>query len=304
VLVLERTVWLLWLQGWDQAPWLALRAAESWEINNPTWNVERLSLDNLGDYVSDVEYIYDQSKTMSPQWIADIVRVSLLKNHGGLWADATMFCMQPLDPWVHDAVAPAGIWMYHGRGAGMSAGAGPTIWMIASQRDSLAIDRWKRACDDYWARNSEPQTYFWLDGLFRELYESDAEFRNTWLRAPYLYCDTRGQAHTLARGRSMFTDTPSLKRIFRDRPPYALKLWWGRWERNFPDVDSEKCRASNAYYAIQMSTRRVTYIHPMRSKDSRAFRAKIRMQDIGYAVVTKLKPLVRVARRWLRRVKH
>ena len=44
---LNKTIWILWLQGWDQAPWLQQQVAESWEINNPTWNVVRLSLENL-----------------------------------------------------------------------------------------------------------------------------------------------------------------------------------------------------------------------------------------------------------------
>lgn len=258
---MQKNIFLLWLQGWDKAPWLSKQVAESWEINNPGWTIHYIDFENLKEYVTDIDYIYDTTKNISPQAKSDIIRLSLLKNHGGVWADATMLCMQPLDPWVYDAVEPAGLWMYHGNGAGMPKEIGPASWFVISKKNSYMIQAWKNACDIYWNSKSSAHDYFWMDTLFKILFENDPIFKETWLKAPYLYCELDGQSHTLHH-HSMFNDTPHIKKLFMEKPPYALKLW-KTWNDVFSDGSSLQCKQTNAFYAIQMSKRKVSYIHTM-----------------------------------------
>ena len=68
------------------------------------------------NYVNDIDYIYVQNKIISPQAKSDIIRLSLLKNYGGIWADSTLLCMQPLSFWFYEALSKTGMWMYHGHG--------------------------------------------------------------------------------------------------------------------------------------------------------------------------------------------
>ena len=65
--MLNKTIWLLWLQGWDSAPWLIKQVAESWEINNPDWKIEYVTLGNLHKYVQDVDYLYDEFKKLQDE---------------------------------------------------------------------------------------------------------------------------------------------------------------------------------------------------------------------------------------------
>ena len=108
-MVLEKNIFLLWLQGWDKAPWLQRKVLDSWIINNPDWNIKLIDQNNLGQYLNDIDYIYDEKKEISAQAKSDIVRLGLLKKYGGIWADSTLLCMQPLDHWVFDAVNKTGI---------------------------------------------------------------------------------------------------------------------------------------------------------------------------------------------------
>ncbi|WP_349370902.1 capsular polysaccharide synthesis protein [Salinarimonas sp.] len=271
--MLNKTVWLLWLQGWDTAPWLVRQVAESWKINNPGWNIEFLSEGNLGRYVNDIDYIHSDDKDISPQAKSDIIRLSLLKNHGGVWADATLLCMQPLEPWVEEAAKPAGLWMYHGSGGGMRPTQGPASWFIVSHKNGLMIEKWKTACDSYWRSNDSVKNYFWLDALFRKLFESDKDFRECWKRAPYLYCSWQGQAHMLAYPGGTTSSDDGVKSILEQKPPYILKLWWKRWADIFPDVAADEAKRSNGYFAVQMSKRSFTHRHRMLSKGSLAFAA-------------------------------
>lgn len=259
--MLQNNIFILWLQGWENAKWLNKQVVESWEINNPDWKILLIDLVNLKDYVSDIDYVYDINKNISPQAKSDIIRLSLLKNHGGIWADATMLCMQPLDHWVHEAVEPVGLWMYHGCGGGMSKEVGPASWFIVSKKEGNIISKWKEACDSYWNSNNFASNYHWMDELFCKLFHENDEFRESWLKVPYLYCDLDGQSHTLAYY-GMENDTPHIKELFEKSPPYALKFW-KHWNDIFPEVNSENCVNSNGYHAIQLSKRQYCFQHVM-----------------------------------------
>lgn len=257
--MLDKNIFILWLQGWDNVPWLVKQVSESWQINNPDWKIHHIDFDNLKNYVTDIDYIYDESKHITPQAKSDIIRLSLLKNHGGVWADATMLCMQPLNHWVFDAVEFSKLWMYHGQTAGMDKEVAPASWFIISEKNEHMITKWKEACDIYWSQRSHAHTYGWIDELFRDLFYSDEKFHDLWLQAPYLYCELDGQSHTLAH-HGMENNTPHIKQLFLEKPPYALKFW-RRWCDIFPDTNTEACQNSNGYFAIQMSKRGVCYRH-------------------------------------------
>jgi hypothetical protein len=73
--------------------------------------VELVSADNLHEFVR-IPYIHQPH--IKEQAKSDIIRLHLLAQHGGVWADATVLCLQPLDHWLYDMLAPARFWMYHG----------------------------------------------------------------------------------------------------------------------------------------------------------------------------------------------
>lgn len=254
--ILPKNIFLLWLQGWEHTSvtWLIKQVAESWEINNPDWKIHYIDLNNLKDYVNDIDYIYDTKKKITPQAKSDIIRLSLLKNHGGVWADATMLCMQSLDNWVHTSVEPAGFWMYHGHGAGLQKEFGPASWFIVSLKDNYVITKWKEMCDIYWHHNDFAHNYSWMDHLFKNLLQHNKQCWDLWAKVPYVYCELDGQAHTLAHY-GMDKNSPHIKALLTTFPPYALKFWKD-WNILFPDITTEKCKNSNGYCAIQLSKRK------------------------------------------------
>jgi len=260
--MLEKNIFLLWFQGWENAPWLQKQVAKSWEINNPEWKIHYIDIENLKNYVNDIDYIYDTNNDISYAAKSDIIRLSLLKNHGGIWADSTVLCMQPLDHWVYEAVEPARLWMYHGCGGGMSKEFGPASWFIVSKKESYMITNWKRECDAYWNQNHSTNNYFWMDSLFKKLFENDEIFKQLWLNAPYLYCELDGQSHTLSYENNyrMNGNTPHIKKLFLENPPYILKFW-NYWHDLFPDTTTDECINSNGYYAIELSKRKYCYKH-------------------------------------------
>ena len=260
---LNKTIWLLWLQGWDQVPWLHQQISKSWETNNPDWKVEYVSLANLPNYVTDIDYIYDLTKQISPQIKSDIIRASLLKNHGGVWADSTMLCVQPLDHWIHEAVEKQGFWMYRGDGAKMDISVGPAIWFMASYPNSIIASKLKSACDQFWQINNEPDTTGFLDARFKHCFETDDEFRQSWSKVPSLDSSADGQAHCFAKYNSMIEDYSWLKLLLLQKPPYVLK-YWSWWHDIYPDITVDKCRNSNGFFALELAKKGLIYKHEMK----------------------------------------
>jgi len=254
-MTLSKNIFILWLQGWDNVSWLNKQVAESWQINNPDWKIHYICLNNLKEYIDDIDYIYDCNKTISPQAKSDIIRLSLLKKYGGIWADSTLLCMKPLDTWINEYISPIGFWMYHGHGAEMDKENGPASWFIVSEKDNYLITKWKEECDKYWLDEERKyaDNYFWMDNLFKYLYNNNEIFKDLWDKVPYIYCELDGQSHTLAHHK-MENNTLHIKKIFLNEPPFVLKLW-NNWNYLFPNINTDKCIKSNAYFAIKMSKR-------------------------------------------------
>jgi hypothetical protein len=96
---MPKTVWFLWLQGMDNAPHVVRKCHESWVARNPGWRVVTLDETTL-PAVASVDYSGGNIASLSRQHKSDLLRLDLLAHHGGVWADATCFCMQPLDDWL------------------------------------------------------------------------------------------------------------------------------------------------------------------------------------------------------------
>ena len=47
LLFMTKNIFLLWLQGWDKAPWLQKKVLESWKINNPSWDIILIDQKNI-----------------------------------------------------------------------------------------------------------------------------------------------------------------------------------------------------------------------------------------------------------------
>jgi hypothetical protein len=261
---LPKNIWIYWAQGWDNAPLLQKYVASSWKINNKNWKVRLLHDDNVKNFIKeDVPYLFDKNKNITYQAKSDIIRLAILNKYGGVWADSTLLCMQPLDHWVHEAVDPSGIWMYHSWGAGIPDNQGISSWFIISKKNSYIINKWKKSCDEYWLKRNESNIYFWMDALFNKLYYNDEKFNELWKLTPYLSSEDYGQAHCLSKKIKMDDNNHELKLFFKNSPPYVLKFW-NHWNDIFPDIKDEKCRHSVGYFAILMAKRGFQYKHPFK----------------------------------------
>jgi hypothetical protein len=125
---------MLWLQGFQDAPPVVQACLRSWKLRNPTWRVVELTDANLSQYI-DAESLTDlRALNVRPQLLSDLVRLYLLRDYGGVWVDATCFCCQPLDSWLHDSV-PSGFFAFRNPGPDRILSS----WFIAASQGNPLI---------------------------------------------------------------------------------------------------------------------------------------------------------------------
>lgn len=187
---MNKVIWTCWFQGRDQAPQLVQRCLSSWETQNPTWELRCLDSRLLQRYV-DIPSFY--GKIITHASLSDVLRILLLREYGGIWADATLLCNRPLDTWL-DAYLEQGFFAF----ARPPGSARPlSTWFLATEEHHLLVARWCARTLDFWAEHRRADDYFWSHGLFRDLLKTDPEFAHTWNMVPKVSVDGPCAIHHL-----------------------------------------------------------------------------------------------------------
>ena len=171
----------MWLQGLDVAPELVKRCVYSWQRHNPDWKIIVLDEQNLKEYIEVYDFVGRNRATITIQALSDIIRINLLAKFGGVWADATCFCCQPLAEWI-------GNYMTSGFFAFEKPGPDRLIsnWFLASGKNCHLTQTFCKATNSYWSQNYFPfQKSRWGRKIIKEL--SKILNRNVRLASLWVY---------------------------------------------------------------------------------------------------------------------
>lgn len=151
---IPRRIWILWYQGVAEAPLVVRKCIASWQRQNPAWEVVVLDAGNLAEFVelSVPETILAR---LSLAHRSDLVRLALLSRYGGVWADATTYCRQPLDSWIDDHCV-SGLFLFHKPGRDRLI----ANWFIAAEQGEPLISALYARLSEYWVRNDFPKPGF------------------------------------------------------------------------------------------------------------------------------------------------
>jgi hypothetical protein len=106
---IPKIIWSLWLQGREEAPDLVRLNFDRWTRLSPDYRLEILDQRDVDAlFKEDDLAIADQPV----QVLSDVVRARLLCDHGGIWADAALFPVRPLDDWLPDTLNSAGLFAF------------------------------------------------------------------------------------------------------------------------------------------------------------------------------------------------
>lgn len=185
---IPKTIWIYWDRGEEGAPDLVRHCIASWRDQNPGWEVCVL---DAATAAKTVDLPHDPAG-ISVQSYADLLRLRLLRERGGVWADATAYCLAPLDEWL-PPLAQMGFFAYTWTRndlwfiwPGMRRTL--TNWFIASEPEGMIISRWEEASFDYWEDRKKPLIYYWPHVLIDYLYLTNRPFRHLFKDVPKVGC--------------------------------------------------------------------------------------------------------------------
>jgi hypothetical protein len=145
--VLPKIIWLFWSQGFAAAPQLVSTCVESWREKNPGWEVRLLDESSAEPYLRRAAIPWHWLEKLPLEKKANILRMRLLTEEGGVWADATTFCLRPLDEWLPDCIS-AGFFCFRDPGPDRLV----ANWFLASGPSNRLACLWRDAHEEFWSR--------------------------------------------------------------------------------------------------------------------------------------------------------
>ena len=181
---MRKIIWTCWFQGRTHAPELVQKCVRSWEDRNPGWNVRCLDASSALRYAPALVNFDLSEREVTAASLSDVLRISLLHEFGGVWADATLFCNRPLDEWL-PGVFGEGFFAFDRPGHGRLLAS----WFLAAEPGHPTIAAWARAVEEYWSERAQADQYFWFHRLFRGICEADPQLAGLWQRVPKISAD-------------------------------------------------------------------------------------------------------------------
>lgn len=171
---MNKIIWICWFQGWETAPDICKQCLESWKYYNPDWDIRAIDENSLKEYINLNKY--RNLTALDKTAYADLIRLDLLKQYGGLWVDSTSFCNQPLDEWLPELVDDAFVF-YLDEPDKMCAN-----WFIAAEEESYIVSTWLAGCIQYQREKSNGYDryngeYRYPHRVFYDIYHKDEVFR-------------------------------------------------------------------------------------------------------------------------------
>ena len=153
---IPKKLFMYWHQGWKNAPDMVKRCAATWQEHNPTWNINLLDSATVGEKVK----LPPAAKTLNLPLpaLSDVIRICLLKQYGGVWADATLWCVRPLDDWIDSVCARAGFFAYDKPGPDRPISS----WFLAAGTDCRIVDLWYSAVRHLLAKTQVHTRFRWV----------------------------------------------------------------------------------------------------------------------------------------------
>lgn len=251
---LPKIVWTMWLQGFDEAPRLVKECVRSWRERNPGWEFRVLDRRSLVDFLSPEAMAIIDQPGKPIHALSDIVRINLLADHGGVWADATCFCCRALDTWIHDH-SQTGFFTFLGHRKDTLI----SNWFLAARCGDYIAAEMRRSVHRYWLENSFPdpinqrlyyllkaainwhprltgwwlsfpvtrllkvRPYFWFHYIFADRVRKNSIFRAQWEAMPKLDAVA---PHKVQKFGLLKPVSPQLRRDVDEQADLVYKLNW------------------------------------------------------------------------------
>ena len=143
----------VWDKGRENAPDLVRRCLDRWEALNP--GHELVVLDRA-QMLAAMPPLGADPAGIAIQAATDILRTHLMATRGGVWTDATVLPVQPLDDWLPEALEGSGMFFFDTPGRGRRIAS----WFIAARPGHPALTALDAEIRAFWDRPRRRERMF------------------------------------------------------------------------------------------------------------------------------------------------
>lgn len=238
---LPKRIYSLWLQGAATAPDLVRVNFERWSVLNQAYRLEVLEEADVRHLLNDTTLAW---QSLPPQALSDIVRARLLATSGGIWVDASLFPVRPLDDWLPQALQGADFFAFERPARDRLIAS----WFLAANRRNPFMEQWWAEIARFWSKPrkivegppanpllsvsaacaSDEYPYYWFHYLFQYILDQHPELEALWARSAKL---SGREAHRLQKI-FLKNSTPSrsaISQALRRAPVQKLN-----WRETYP----------------------------------------------------------------------
>lgn len=166
----NNVIWVLWMQGYDNAPVIVKKCIDSIIHNSGGFKVQVLDENNIMDFVYLPDFILDKYKSgiISNTHLSDIIRAYLLSEYGGFWIDATVYLTKKLDKMDYSFFTLKDRQNNKSVSSGMWAG-----YFMYSDKNHPLMRSLYNSFLNYWSKESNLIDYFLIDYILKLLIMDD-----------------------------------------------------------------------------------------------------------------------------------
>lgn len=195
------TIWILWLQGIENAPRLVRKCYASVCRNKPDdFDVIVLTKENLSEYIQLPDFIwqkYREGKITIPH-LSDLIRVELLCTYGGCWMDATVFCSGR----IPDYMLSGDMFLFK-TSSMENIVIRMSSWFLSGSRNNRIFHATRKMLHAFWEAEEDVHNYFLLHIAMSKIIDQDSASGAIYRGIPYF---NNGNPHVLMRKLGMEFD--------------------------------------------------------------------------------------------------
>ena len=245
---IPKIIWIYWAQGEADAPHVVKRCLESWRRCNPDWDLRVLDQDSADALVD----LSDVPEGLPRRFRANMLRLRLLKAHGGVWTDATTFCHRPFDAWLPLQAASSGFFVFGDPGPDRWF----ANWFIASEANGTLISAWEASYTRYLTRcDRQPEKYFMLTYAFQWCVRRDPALMAAWQRVARLPSSPTFLLMSALKGQVPMDDMQKVVSL-------GLPISKLSWKSDIPPADIDRALDQFSHERAQAQVGRVG-VRPM-----------------------------------------
>lgn len=180
---IDCTIWLMWMQGLDEAPEVIKKCCDSIYKNKPdNFTVIFLTKHNINDYITLPDYIWKKYNEgiITTTHLSDIIRVELLATYGGCWIDATVFSSGSIPSYML-----SDMFMFKLNSVLTVPVIKMSSWWLAADRKNRIIHSTRHILHEYWKNEVVLCDYYLLHIIMSKVIDEDSACRAVFQNIPF-----------------------------------------------------------------------------------------------------------------------